>query len=103
MVKIKNVIALIGISLLIGAASTTAIAQSRKTRAAASRDVSQLLRMMDKDQNGVVSKEEFMDFMSQTFDRIDINKSGALERNELQRMTIPNWITPENRQEPPPG
>ena len=38
---------------------------------------------MDKDQNGKVSKEEFMMFMSAEFDRLDKDKSGALDVNEL--------------------
>jgi Ca2+-binding EF-hand superfamily protein len=53
---------------------------------------------MDADKNGSVSKEEFMNYMSQTFDRLDVDKSGTLEPNELRRMTIPRW---ELRQEAP--
>jgi len=46
----------------------------------------QLLRRMDRDANGRVSKSEFLQHMSQTFDRLDVNKSGQLEPNELQRL-----------------
>jgi hypothetical protein len=42
------------------------------------------MRMMDKDQNGAVSKQEFMDFLSQAFDRLDISRSSQLERTELR-------------------
>jgi Ca2+-binding EF-hand superfamily protein len=87
----RNLIALVGISLVVGSVSTDAVAQSRRTAAAATRDVQQLIRMMDADRNGVVSKEEFMNYMSQTFDRLDVNRSGTLEPNELRRMTIPRW------------
>jgi Ca2+-binding EF-hand superfamily protein len=45
---------------------------------------------MDKDANGAVSKDEFIEFMSQTFDRLDVDRSGQLERNEIRRMTDPN-------------
>ena len=48
-----------------------AFAASRQTVATADRGVRQLVRVMDKDENGVVSKEEFMEFMGRTFDRID--------------------------------
>ncbi len=51
--------------------------------AAGGLDVRRLTRMMDKDANGRVSKSEFMQYMSQTFDRLDVNKSGQLEPNEL--------------------
>ena len=73
--------------------ATAAIAQTSHTQKMANRDVNQLIRLMDKDKNGVVSKEEFMDFMSQTFDRLDINKSGTLEPNELRPLTQPSWPT----------
>jgi len=88
----RKVVAVIGVSLIVGSASTSAFAQSKRTSAAATRDVSQLIRMMDKDMNGAVSKDEFMQFMSQTFDRLDINRSGQLERNELRRLTTRNWL-----------
>jgi Ca2+-binding EF-hand superfamily protein len=63
-----------------------------KGTSAAATNVVQLLRLMDKDKNDAVSKDEFMEYMSQTFDRLDVNKSGQLERNELRRMADPNWM-----------
>jgi hypothetical protein len=36
-----------------------------------------------------------MDFASQTFDRLESDKSGVLEPNELRPLTRPTW--------PPPG
>ena len=63
-----------------------------RTKAIATQDVRQLMQLMDKDMNGSVSKTEFMDFMSQTFDRLDVNKSGQLESEELQLLTKPNWV-----------
>jgi len=41
--------------------------------------------MMDKDKNGVVSKEEFLGFMSQTFDRADVNHDLQLSPAEVGR------------------
>jgi hypothetical protein len=35
---------------------------------------------------------EFLKFMSDTFDRLDIDKSSALERKELRQLNDPNWI-----------
>jgi hypothetical protein len=89
MSRTRNAVTLVAISLVFALASTAADAQNKRTRAAAARDVSQLMRMMDKDKNGVVSKQEFMDFMSQTFDRLDINRSGTLEPRELRPLTTP--------------
>lgn len=62
-------------------------------QSAATRDVRQLMLLMDKDGSGTVSKQEFMDFMSQTFDRLDVDHSRQLERDELRRLTRPDWMT----------
>jgi hypothetical protein len=59
------------------------------------RDVRQLVPMMDKDQNGVVSKDEFMQFIGETFDRLDVNKTGTLAPRELQRTAIPRAAQPD--------
>jgi len=94
----RTLITLVGMSLLVGSASTGAFAVSKhhrtsqSTAGAAQADVRQLLRMIDKDKNGTVSKEEFLQYMGQTFDRLDVNKSGQLEPNELRQMTAPNWL-----------
>ena len=82
MVWNRSTIFVVGVSLAVGVISTSAIAQSKNTKATATRDVRQLLQLMDKDKNGTVSKQEFMDFMSRTFDRLDVNKSGQLEQEE---------------------
>ena len=59
-------------------ASTAAFAVSKRTWSAGARDVQNLIRLMDQDKNGVVSKEEFMQFMEAEFDRLDVDKSGGL-------------------------
>ncbi|MGA8172527.1 MAG: EF-hand domain-containing protein [Methylocystis sp.] len=69
-------------------ASTSALAVSKRTWAAGSRDVQNLIRLMDQDKNGVVSKEEFMQFMEAEFDRLDVDKSGGLTPQELSRSSI---------------
>ena len=92
----RNLVALVGMSLMIGSASTSAFAVSKRTATAASADVRALVRMMDKDINGAVSKQEFMDFMSQTFDHLDINASGQLEPNEVRPLTSSKWLDCES-------
>jgi hypothetical protein len=87
----RNLVALVGIALIVGSVASIAQPLSRRTATAAARDVQQLVKMMDTDMNGTVSKEEFMNFMSQTFDRLDVNRNGQLEPNELRRMTLPRW------------
>src|ERR1700751_2546934 len=47
--------------------STARYAASKRALAAGQGSVRQLLRLMDADKNGVVSKEEFLQFMSEEF------------------------------------
>lgn len=65
---------------------TSSYAASRRTWAVGEKHVAELLRLMDRDQNGRVSKEEFLTFMSAEFDRLDRDKSGELTREELSRL-----------------
>ena len=46
-------------------------------------EAKQLLLLMDQDQSGKVSKKEFMTFMEEEFQRLDINKDGELDVKEL--------------------
>ncbi len=39
----------------------------------------QLLQLMDKDRDGKLSRAEFMKFMNDEFDRLDVNKYGRLD------------------------
>jgi len=46
-------------------------------------EIKQLLLLMDTDKNGKISKQEWMNFMSAEFDRLDKDKSGELDVKEL--------------------
>ena len=61
-----------------GSVSRRAVAQGEK-------ETQQLLRLMDVDQNGRVSKQEFMQFMEAEFDRLDVDRSGELTVKELSK------------------
>jgi len=58
-------------------------AQREKNVAAGEREAKQLLLLMDRDQSGKVSRQEFMRFMEAEFERMDINKDGELDVREL--------------------
>ena len=45
--------------------------------------VKHMLLLMDRDENGKVSKDEFMKYMQAEFDRLDKDKSGQLDVKEL--------------------
>ena len=52
--------------------------------------IRKLLRQMDKDKNGTVSKDEFLRYFSQRFDRLDVNGDRRLVSDELRPMLIPS-------------
>jgi hypothetical protein len=92
MVRNRSTIFLVGVSLAVGVISASAIAQSKHSKATATRDVPrQLLRAMDKDKNGTVSKQEYLDFMSGTYNRLDVKKNGQLTEEELRHLLAPDW------------
>ena len=51
-------------------------------------EVRQLLVLMDTDNNGKVSKEQYMKFMEAEFERLDKYKSGELDVKELTKSTM---------------
>ena len=68
--------------------ASTSVAQQSATPAQqqGESDVKELLKLMDKDQNGKVSRAEFMSFMNAEFDLLDVNKDGELDVNELTQL-----------------
>jgi Ca2+-binding EF-hand superfamily protein len=85
----RKFVALVGMSLVVGTASTAAFAATKKRAATAVQpEVVQLLRDMDKDMNGTVSKDEFLQFMGEMFDRFDVNRSNQLEPTELRNVAF---------------
>jgi hypothetical protein len=71
--------------------ATAGYVASKRALAAGQGSIRQLLRLMDTDKNGVVSKEEFLQFMSEEFDRLDADRNEQLERRELAH-AVPNWF-----------
>jgi 5S rRNA maturation endonuclease (ribonuclease M5) len=51
-------------------------------------DVKHLLLLMDADNKGMVSKQEFMKYMEAEFERLDKNKIGELNVKELTRSNL---------------
>ena len=50
--------------------------------------VQQLLLLMEPDKNGKISKQAWMRFMAQEFDRLDKDKKGELDAEELRRSNV---------------
>ncbi|HTW81157.1 MAG TPA: hypothetical protein VME23_16530 [Terracidiphilus sp.] len=79
--------ALVGGSL---AVSTPLLAQDKASApkapnpaTLAEENAKQLLLSMDTNKNGKISKQEWMNFMSAEFDRLDTDHSGELDPHEL--------------------
>jgi hypothetical protein len=63
-------------------------ARKEKNLIAGEKEAKKLLLLMDKDQNGMVSRQEFMGFMEAEFDRLDKDKSGQLDVQELTQSRV---------------
>jgi len=63
-------------------------AEKAKNVQAGYEETKDLLRLMDKDKNGKVSKKEFMEFMEAEFDRLDTNHDGELDVKELSQIRV---------------
>jgi len=96
--RMKNVLYILGIMLLVesGAFVVTVVAQKvdkslpkeQRALALGEDEVKQLLLLLDTDKNGKVSRQEFMNFMSAEFDRLDKDKSGELDVKELAQSQV---------------
>jgi len=62
--------------------------QKLKNLAAGEVEAKRLLLLMDRDQSGKVSKQEFMTFMEEEFQMLDVNKDGELDVKELTQSRL---------------
>jgi hypothetical protein len=51
-------------------------------------EVEQLLLLIDTNKTGKITKQEWMKFMEEEFDRLDKNKSGEIDAKELARSRL---------------
>jgi len=66
-----------------GHAQTAPVPSDKATPA-----VTRLLKLMDKDKSGNVSRQEFLDFMAAECDRLDTDHSGELNVAELSGLKV---------------
>lgn len=62
--------------------------QKKQNLAAGEVEAKRLLLLMDRDSNGKVSHQEFMAFMEDEFQKLDVNKDGELDVAELTRTRL---------------
>jgi Ca2+-binding EF-hand superfamily protein len=89
--NIMLVIVVLTLLVATGARLETAVAQKASVPkpqdklALGEDEVRKLLLLMDTDKNGKVSKQSFMEFMEEEFERLDKNKTGELDARELNK------------------
>ena len=92
--NIVRVIVVIVVLVAIWAVLGTAVAQKAATPKAQDKfalgeeEVKQLLLLMDTDENGKISKQEWMKFMEAEFDRLDKDKKGQLDVKEVTQSRL---------------
>jgi Ca2+-binding EF-hand superfamily protein len=69
-------------------ASPTESPKKEKNLTKGEKEAKKLLLLMDADKSGMVSKAEFMAFMEAEFDRLDKDKSGQLDVQELTQSNL---------------
>jgi len=68
--------------------SPTTSPKKEKNLTKGEKEAKKLLLLMDADKSGMVSKAEFMAFMEAEFDRLDKDKSGQLDVQELTQSNL---------------
>jgi hypothetical protein len=95
--KRKNYVWFIGIIAMLvatlsvfgsAAAQKASVPKPQDRLAMGEDDVKHLLLLMDADNKGMVSKQEFMKYMEAEFERLDKNRIGQLNVKELTRSNI---------------
>jgi hypothetical protein len=66
-----------------GVTQTASTPKPQDNLALGEAEVKKLLPLMDTDNNGMVSKQQFMSFMESEFNRLDEKKEGKLDVKEL--------------------
>lgn len=84
-------------ALLAATAPVTNTLAAHRNLAAGESNVKQLLLLMDQDRSGKVSRAEYMRFMEEEFNRLDVNKDGELDVKELMGLRVNSRYLPPHR------
>lgn len=71
------------------AQSKASVPKPQNTLALGENAVKDLLLLMEPEKNGKISKQAWMRFMGEEFDRLDKDKKGELDAQELRRSNVP--------------
>ena len=67
---------------------TTASPKSPNTKFIAEQNAKEIMLLMDANKDGKISKQEWMDFMSKEFDRLDTDHNGYIDQKDLLATVI---------------
>jgi len=81
-------VSLLTVTILANAQQKAAVPKPQDKMTMGEEGIKQLLPLMDTDKNGMVSKQEFMKFMSAEFERLDKTRIGQLNVKELTRSNL---------------
>jgi hypothetical protein len=89
--SIAVVTGMVGIGGVLGNASAqkAPVPKPRNKLALGEDEVMKLLLIMEPDENGKISKEEYMKFMEAEFARLDKDKNGELDVKKLTQSNVP--------------
>jgi CRISPR/Cas system-associated endonuclease Cas3-HD len=89
-VRVIVSIAVLATAAILGTAvaQKSAVPKPQDKLALGQNEVRQLLLLMDADQSGKISKQEWMKFMEAEFDRLDKDKKGQLDVKELRQSKL---------------
>ena len=88
--RVRYVIAIFATSVAVQVGPAFGQTLTKNTEYMVNASIRKLLRQMDRDKNGTVSKDEFLRHFSERFDRLDVNHDRRLVSDELRPMLIPN-------------
>jgi hypothetical protein len=72
----------------IAAAQKDSVPKAQDQLALGADEVEQLLLLIDTNKTGKITKQEWLKFMEEEFDRLDKNKSGEIDAKELARSRL---------------
>ena len=93
--SITSVIIIFGVSVAIWSMQGIAVAQKDSVLkppdklALGQNEVEQLLLLINMNKTGKITKQEWMKFMEEEFDRLDKNKTGEIDAKELAHSRLP--------------
>jgi hypothetical protein len=93
--SIASVIIILGVSVAIWSMQGIAVAQKDSVLKPPDKltlgqnEVEQLLLLIDMNETGKITKQEWMKFMEEEFDRLDKNKTGEIDAKELAHSRLP--------------